>query len=89
MAGTDRLLAAASMNLGTVRVSVREEVKPELRTLFQLPEPLRLLWVMPIGHARSWPNVKPRRHVSDFALMKIYNPKELRFDSEIRPWPKD
>ena len=60
------MLAAASMNLGTVWVSVREEVEPELRKLFQVPEPLRLLWVVPIGHARSWPKAKPRRNVSRF-----------------------
>ena len=39
------MLAAASMNLGTVWVSVREEVEPELRKLFQVPPELRLLWV--------------------------------------------
>jgi len=31
------MLAAASMNLGTVWVSVREEVEPELRKLFEVP----------------------------------------------------
>lgn len=31
------MLAAASMNLGTVWVSVREEVEPELRELFGVP----------------------------------------------------
>src|SRR5918999_5917167 len=38
------MLAAASMNLGTVWVSVREEVEAELRELFQVPQELRLLW---------------------------------------------
>ena len=83
------MLAAASMNLGTVWVSVREEVEPELRKLFQVPEPLRLLWVVPIGHARSWPKAKPRRAVWDFAHMEVYDSKKLRPDSEIRPWPKN
>ena len=82
------MLAAASMKLGTVYVSVREEVEPELRKLFHVPEPLRLLWVVPIGHARSWPKAKPRRKISDFTHMEIYDPKKLRRDSEIRPWPK-
>src|SRR6266478_1268048 len=82
------MLAAASMNLGTVWVSVREEVEPELRKLFRVPEPLRLLWVVPIGHARSWPKAKPRRRVSDFTHREIYDPKKSRQDSEIRPWPK-
>jgi nitroreductase len=82
------MLAAASMNLGTVWVSVREEVEPELRKLFGVPEPLRLLWVVPIGHARSWPKAKPRRRVSDFTHREIYDPKKSRQDSEIRPWPK-
>jgi hypothetical protein len=31
-------------DLGTVWVSIREEVEPELRTLFRVPEPFRLLW---------------------------------------------
>lgn len=82
------MLAAASMNLGTVWVSVREEVEPELRELFQVPEPLRLLWVVPIGHASSWPKAKPRRKISDFTHMEVYDPRKLRSDAEIRPWPK-
>ncbi len=83
------MLAAASMNLGTVWVSVREEVEPELRELFQVPEPLRLLWVVPIGHASSWPKAKPRRNVADFVHMEVYDAKKLRSDSDIRPWPKN
>jgi nitroreductase len=83
------MLTAASMNLGTVWVSVREEVEPELRELFQVPEPLRLLWVVPIGHASSWPKAKPRRKVADFTHMETYNARKLRSDSEIRPWPKN
>ncbi len=83
------MLAAASMNLGTVWVSVREEVEPELRKLFQVPEPLRLLWVVPIGHAQSWPKAKPRRNISDFTHMEVYDAKKLRPDSDIRAWPKN
>jgi len=82
------MLMAASMDLGTVWVSVREEVEPELRELFKVPEPLRLLWIMPIGHAKSWPKPKPRRKVSDFAHREIYDSKKLRQDSDIRAWPK-
>jgi 5,6-dimethylbenzimidazole synthase len=83
------MLAAASMNLGTVWVSVREEVEPELRKLFQVPEPLRLLWVVPIGHARSWPKAKPRRNVSDFTHTEVFDARKLRSDAAIRPWPKN
>lgn len=83
------MLAAASMNLGTVWVSVREEVEAELRQLFQVPPALRLLWVVPIGHARSWPKAKPRRRVSAFTHSEVYNSKKLRRESEIRAWPKD
>jgi nitroreductase len=83
------MLAAAAMNLGTVWVSVREEVEPALRSLFEVPEPLRLLWVMPIGHARSWPKAKPRRPVGAFTHHEIYDPKKLRADSDIHPWPKN
>src|ERR671919_2190633 len=72
------MLAAASMNLGTVWVSVREKVQPELRQLFRVPEPLRLLWIVPIGHARSWPKAKPRRKVPSFTHTEIYNPKRIR-----------
>jgi nitroreductase len=83
------MLAAASMSLGTVWVSVREEVEPELRELFQVPQPLRLLWVVPIGHASSWPKAKPRRPIDDFTHMEVYDPKKLRPDSAIRAWPKN
>ena len=83
------MLAAASMNLGTVWVSVREEVEADLRRLFQVPPALRLLWVVPIGRARSWPKAKPRRPVSAFTHLEVYDSKKLRQPSEIKAWPKD
>jgi nitroreductase len=83
------MLAAASMHLGTVWVSVREEVEPELRELFKVPNELRLLWVMPIGHARSWPKAKPRRPISAFTHYEVYDPTKLRKDSDIHAWPKN
>ncbi|TMA62066.1 MAG: nitroreductase family protein [Deltaproteobacteria bacterium] len=82
------MLTAASMNLGTVGVSVREEVEPELRELFEVPQELRLLWVVPIGHARSWPKAKPRRTAAAFTHTEVYDPKKLRRDADIHPWPK-
>ena len=83
------MLAAASMNLGTVWVSVREEVEPELRQMFKVPQALRLLWVVPIGHARSWPKAKPRRRSAAFTHWETYDGKKLRSDSNIQAWPKD
>jgi len=83
------MLAAANMNLGTVWVSVREEVEPELRELFRVPEPLRLLWVVPIGHARSWPKPKPRRPITAFTHFEVYDREKLRRDSDIHAWPKN
>jgi FMN reductase (NADPH) len=82
------MLAAASMNLGTVWVSVREEVEPELRRLFKVPEPLRLLWVVPIGHARGWPKAKRRRPLESFIHHESYDDNKLRRESDIRAWPK-
>ncbi len=82
------MLAAASMNLGTVWVSVREEVEPALRELFHVPPELRLLWVVPIGHARSWPPAKPRRSVSAFTHFEVYDGKKIRQQADIHPWPK-
>jgi nitroreductase len=82
------MLAAASMNLGTVWVSVREEVEPALRKLFAVPNELRLLWVMPIGHASSWPKAKPRRPITAFTHYEVYDVKKLREDSDIKAWPK-
>jgi hypothetical protein len=63
-------------------------VEAELRELFKVPEPLRLLWIMPVGHATSWPKPKPRRKISDFTHEEIYRPEKLRRDSDIRAWPK-
>ena len=83
------MLAAASMKLGTVWVSVREEVEPELRELFQVPPELRLLWVVPIGHARSWPKAKPRRSTDSFTHWEVYDGKKQRQDSNIQAWPKN
>lgn len=82
------MLMAASMGLGTVWVSVREEIEPELRELFKVPQPLRLLWVVPIGHARFWPGAKPRRKIADFVHEEFYDPKKTRRESEIRAWPR-
>lgn len=82
------MLVAASMNLGTVWVSVREDVEAELRELFKVPQPLRLLWVVPIGKGRFWPKAKPRRKISDFVHREIYDPAKLRKESDIRAWPK-
>jgi nitroreductase len=83
------MLAAASLNLGTVWVSVREEVEAEIRELFQVPEALRLLWVVPIGHARSWPRAKPRRPIAAFTHFEVYDRKKLRQDADIHAWPKN
>jgi nitroreductase len=82
------MLAAASMNLGTVWVSVRDEVEPELRNLFEVPPELRLLWVVPIGRARSWPVAKPRRPIEAFTHFETYDRNKLRPAADIRPWPK-
>jgi nitroreductase len=82
------MLAAACMNLGTVWVSVREEVEAELRALFEVPDELRLLWVVPIGHARSWPKAKPRRPPAAFTHWETYDHKKLRPVSDIHAWPK-
>jgi nitroreductase len=82
------MLAAASMNLGTVWVSVREEIEPELRKLFEVPSELRLLWVVPIGAARSWPAAKPRRPIEAFTHFETYDSRKLRPAAQIRPWPK-
>ena len=82
------MLSAASMGLGTVWVSVREEIEPELRELFKVPRPLRLLWVVPIGRARFWPKAKPRRRVADFVHLDLYDPKKMREGAAIRAWPK-
>ncbi len=82
------MLMAASERLGTVWVSVREEVETELRMLFGVPQPLRLLWVVPIGPARVWPRPRRRRELSAFVHWECYDPKKLRKSKEIRAWPK-
>ena len=82
------MLAAASMGFGTVWVSVRKEVEPELRSLFKVPRALRLLWVVPVGRPRVWPNAKPRRKVEDFVHRETYDTGKLRPESRIRAWPK-
>jgi nitroreductase len=82
------MLMAACIGQGTVWVSVREEVEPQLRELFRVPQPLRLLWIMPIGHAQSWPKPKPRRKITDWAHVEGYDPKRLRNEGDIRAWAK-
>ena len=82
------MLMAASMGLGTVWVSVREEVEADLRNLFNVPEPLRLLWVVPIGHPRVIPRARPRRELLAFVHREEYDRKKLRSERDIRAWPK-
>lgn len=82
------MLMSASMGLGTVWVSVREEVEADLRKLFNVSEPLRLLWVVPIGHPRVFPRARPRRELSAFVHREGYDRKKLRSDQDIRAWPK-
>ena len=82
------MLVAASMGFGTVWVSVREEIEPDLRELFNVPQPIRLLWVVPIGRARFWPGAKPRRKISDFTHYESYEPNKMRDKSWIKAWPK-
>ncbi len=82
------MLMAASMGLGTVWVSVREEVEADLRKLFNVPDPLRLLWVVPIGHPRVFPRARPRREFSAFVHREGYDWQKLRSDQDIRAWPK-
>lgn len=82
------MLAAACMNLGTVWVSVREEVEAELRALFKVPDELRLLWIVPIGHARNSPKAKPRRPAAAFTHWESYDRVKLRAAADIHAWPK-
>ena len=82
------MLAAAAMGFGTVWVSVRKEVEPELRKLFGVPKALRLLWVVPVGRPRVWPKPKPRRPVEDFVHREMYDTGKLRPESRIMAWPK-
>ncbi len=82
------MLTAATMGLGSVWVSEREEVEEELRELFQVPEPLRLLWIVPIGHPRTRPKAKPRRELSSMVHWESFDRKKLRTAREIRAWPK-
>ncbi|MDA2934261.1 nitroreductase family protein [Acidobacteria bacterium AH-259-D05] len=82
------MLMAVSMGLGTVWVSVREKVEAQLRKLFKVPEPLRLLWVVPIGHARLWPRPRQRRELLAFVHWEFYDPKKLRKHHQIQAWPE-
>ena len=82
------MLTAASMGFGTVWVSVREEVEAELRKLFGVPEPLRLLWIIPIGHPRVLPKNRKRRPLSAMVHWESYDPRKLRTRKEITAWPK-
>jgi hypothetical protein len=76
------------MRLGTVWVSVREEIKAEIRKVFNVPEPICPLWVVPIGHARFWPKAKPRRQISEFVHKESYDLAKIRAETFIRAWPK-
>ena len=72
----------------THALAVLEEIEPELRELFKVPQPIRLLWVVPIGRARFWPGAKPRRKVADFTHYETYDANKLRDESWIKAWPK-
>jgi len=69
-------------------------IQPRKSILFlplsaKAPRELRLLWVVPIGYARSWPKAKPRRSAAAFTHMEGYDVKKVRRDADIHPWPKN
>jgi len=64
-------LVAAEEGLGTCWVAALDE--PELKRLLAVPEEMRLLFVMPVGYATSWPEPRPRKALEDIVCWDSYS----------------
>ena len=63
-------LVAAEEGLGTCWIAALDE--RELKEVLSVPEEMRLLFVMPVGYAVSWPEPRPRKALEDIICRDRY-----------------
>ena len=63
-------LVAAEEGLGTCWIAALDE--RELKRILSVPEEMRLLFVMPVGYAISWPEPRPRKALEDIVCWDRY-----------------
>ena len=64
-------LVAAEEGLGTCWIAALDE--PELKRILAVPDEMRLLFVMPVGYAVSWPEPRPRKALEDIICRDRYS----------------
>ena len=64
-------LVATEEGLGTCWIAALDE--RELRNILSVPDDMRVLFVMPIGYAISWPEPRPRKALEEIICRDIYS----------------
>ena len=64
-------LVATEEGLGTCWIAALDE--PELKRILAVPDEMRLLFVMPVGYAVSWPEPRPRKALEDIICRDRYS----------------
>lgn len=73
------LLAAQCLGLGSV---VFTDIYPEkLKKILDVPDPLKVICLLPIGFPAESPDPRPRRELVDFVHTDRYDMKKMRPDS--------
>ncbi len=81
------LLAAHCLGLGSV---VFTDVYPqELKRLLHVPDPLKVICVLPIGFPAEFSEPRFRRHPSDFTHWDLFDPAKMRPNDFVEAARKD
>jgi len=64
-------LAATEEGLGTCWIAALDE--RELRRVLSVPDDMRVLFVMPVGYAVSWPEARPRKPLEEIVCWDTFS----------------
>jgi len=83
-------LAAFSLGLGAIWLTIQEidAYEQELRQLLQVPDPIRISVVFPLGYPSAWPSlaeqgIHSRRPISELIHRESYETGRMRTEEEI------
>ncbi len=81
------ILAATCLGLGSV---VFTDIYPDqLKTLLNVPDPLKVICVLPVGYPAEAPEPRFRRDVREFTHQDRFDPEKVRPDSFVEEARKD
>jgi len=67
------LLATASLNLGSVWVTITKDVESQLKDLLGVPQELRIINLLPIGLSSSKPAKGQRKSLNELVHYEVYD----------------